>query len=178
MEHNQSDPQNQTWNQPQPLVTTDELPDNPITVDYPEEYFQPVVRQTNVAGFWRRVLAYILDTIAISSLISIISTIVNSATSSDSSSLIFLVILSLYYTAMHIAFGQSLGKMVLNLRVVKAQSMETVSPASILLRETIGRLLCIITLGIGYVMAAFLNQKQGLHDLLSHTIVIVKSEEE
>jgi uncharacterized RDD family membrane protein YckC len=177
MEHNQTDSQNQSWGHPQPFAPQEEGTIHP-TYDYPEGYSSPLATKSNVAGFWRRVLAYMLDTIAISCFITIISTILNSTTSSDGNSLIFLAILSLYYVAMHVVFGQSLGKMVLNLRVVKAHSMEPVSPASIVLRETVGRLLCLITLGFGYVMVAFLKQKQGLHDLMSHTIVVVKSEEE
>jgi len=67
-------------------------------------------------------------------------------------------------------FGATPGKMVLGLRVVRPDG----GPIS--LGRAIGRyfakMLSAIVLAIGYIMAAFDNQKRGLHDMLADTRVI------
>jgi uncharacterized RDD family membrane protein YckC len=35
-----------------------------------------------------------------------------------------------------------------------------------------GRLVCSVTLGIGYLLVAFTQRKQGLHDLIAGTLVL------
>lgn len=71
-----------------------------------------------------------------------------------------------YYT------GTTLGKKALNLRVVRADGEEKLRLLDVVYRETIGRFLCGISMGIGYIMAGIDQEKKGLHDLLCDTRVV------
>ena len=66
--------------------------------------------------------------------------------------------------------GATLGKRVFQLKVVKAVD-EPVGLVDVIYRETVGRYLSSL-LGIGYIYAAFSNQKRGFHDILANTRVI------
>jgi type II secretory pathway pseudopilin PulG len=46
--------------------------------------------------------------------------------------------------------------------------------SSLIIRETVGKILSFIIIGIGYIMVAFTAKKQGLHDMLAHTVVVYK----
>jgi len=75
-------------------------------------------------------------------------------------------ILMTYYT------GTTLGKKLLNLRVIAVDERRKPSFMDILFRETIGRFLSGLILGIGYIMAGIDKNKQGFHDKLSDTRVV------
>lgn len=75
-------------------------------------------------------------------------------------------ILCTYYT------GTTLGKKALNLRVVCADGEEKLSFLNVVYRETIGRFLCGMTMGIGYIMVGIDQEKKGLHDMLCDTRVV------
>ncbi len=61
--------------------------------------------------------------------------------------------------------------MALRIKVIRA-SGEDVSYGRAFLREVPGKFLSGILLGIGYLMVAFDDQKQGLHDRIADTYVI------
>ncbi len=67
--------------------------------------------------------------------------------------------------------GQSLGKMLTGLRVVKTDG----TPASLLtllVRHTVGYALTVVTGGLGFVLAAITPRGRALHDYLAGTVVI------
>lgn len=70
--------------------------------------------------------------------------------------------------------GATPGKLLFNLRVVDQETGENLGYGKTFLREVIGKMLATITLGIGYLMAAFRMDKRGLHDLLAGTQVLKK----
>lgn len=75
-------------------------------------------------------------------------------------------VLCTYYT------GTTLGKRALNIRVVSADGEDKLSLLNVIYRETIGRFLCGMTIGIGYIMAGIDQEKRGLHDMLCDTRVV------
>ena len=76
----------------------------------------------------------------------------------------------LYYVSLHGAFGQTVGKMVLGIRVVNEDGSSMTYRKAFF--RWLGYLLCDLTLNIGYVWAAFDPRKQGLHDKVCRTIVV------
>jgi uncharacterized RDD family membrane protein YckC/type II secretory pathway pseudopilin PulG len=114
------------------------------------------------AGFWKRFVAYILDTVLLAALYFFIG-----------SYLILLLITWLYYALMESSPSQAtLGKMALGIKVVDMQG-NRIS----FLRATgrlLGKILSSLILSIGYIMAAFTSRKQALHDLMADCLVINK----
>jgi uncharacterized RDD family membrane protein YckC len=136
-------------------------------------------------GFWRRFAAVLVDGILISIFALPIKMAlavfgVNSAFGPDRaglvaaffglSALINSGLFLLYYTYFLSQKGATLGKMLLGLKVVTSAG----GPISV--GRAIGRYfaqnLSFLILGIGYLMAAFDDQKRALHDYICDTRVI------
>lgn len=77
----------------------------------------------------------------------------------------------LYYILLTYYTGTTLGKKLMNLRVV-SETGEKLTLFNVIYRETIGRFLCSFFGGIGYIMAGIDGQKRGLHDMICGTRVI------
>lgn len=70
----------------------------------------------------------------------------------------------------------TLGKMLLGMEVRSAGKEDAyASLGEIILRETLGKILSTLTLGIGYLMVAFTARKRGLHDFVGSTVVVYKN---
>ncbi|HYQ87368.1 MAG TPA: RDD family protein [Bacteroidota bacterium] len=148
------------------------------------------------AGFWRRVVAYIIDELILGVfsfilLIPFIAMIGLSAFSNhefepeSSAGLVFamvsayafaicLIILGkwLYYALMESKKGATLGKMAMGIRVTDMQGNQ-ISFARATGRY-FGKILSGLILGIGYLMAGWTQQKQALHDILAGCLVVLK----
>lgn len=68
--------------------------------------------------------------------------------------------------------GMTAGKRIMNLRVVNKDGSSKLSLLNVIYRETVGRFLCKMSIGIGYLIAGFEPEKRGLHDILCDTQVI------
>ena len=136
------------------------------------------------AGFWKRVAASIIDNFLLGMVGGVIGGIIGVAIGvgaglEDSPVLdvmlnLFSIALgALYFGWMHSSEQQaSLGKMAVGIKVVRT-SGERISFA-----RGVGRhfatILSAIILGIGYLMAAFTDRKQALHDMICDTLVVDK----
>jgi Tfp pilus assembly protein PilE len=69
--------------------------------------------------------------------------------------------------------GATLGKMMVGI-TVKADDFQKLSFGRVLLRETIGKFVSSIILGIGYIIAGVTQRKQALHDKFAHSVVVYK----
>ena len=67
--------------------------------------------------------------------------------------------------------GQSIGKMLTGITVLNIDGT-SLSLSRILVRNTIGYLITVMTGGLGFIIAALNSSGRALHDLLSGTIVV------
>lgn len=81
------------------------------------------------------------------------------------------LISGLYYVLMESSLQQaSLGKLAVGIKVVDVRGGRLGRGHA--LGRWASHLLCYFTLNIGYLMAAFTERKQGLHDLAASTLVV------
>jgi uncharacterized RDD family membrane protein YckC len=132
---------------------------------------------TTYAGFWRRVAAVIIDglilsvvTVPLTLAVGAGDTYAEAARSSAASS-VSAVVTWLYYALMESSARQAtLGKMALGIIVTDLEGRR------IGFGKATGRhfakILSALILGIGFLMVAFTQRKQGLHDILAGTLVI------
>jgi len=111
------------------------------------------VEQTEMkyAGFWVRTGAWFIDLI----LLAIVA--------------LGLIIVA-YFIGLWAWRGQTLGQMAAHIKVVR-QDGKPMDLGTAVLRF-IGYVVCVLTLGIGFLLIAFDEQKRGLHDRLAGTYVI------
>lgn len=85
-------------------------------------------------------------------------------------------VLSVIYSVVSLkSFSKTFGKHLFGLKVVKEDG-ESLSWMNILIRETVGKLLSAIVIGIGYLWILFDSKRQGWHDKLAKTVVIQEVE--
>jgi uncharacterized RDD family membrane protein YckC len=75
-----------------------------------------------------------------------------------------------YYVYLHGAYGQTFGKMAFRIKVINEDGTQLGFRGAFL--RWLGYFLCVFTLYLGYVWAAFDKRKQGLHDRVCRTLVI------
>lgn len=134
------------------------------------------------AGFWIRLGAALIDGILLGITFSILGSLLvpilgepspdpDVFTQADGNHLIFNTILGIiYYTLMHGKFGATIGKLSVGIQVIRADG-EPISYGRSAARY-FAEILSALTLGIGYLMAAFDPQKRALHDHICKTRVI------
>lgn len=80
-------------------------------------------------------------------------------------------ILFAYFVVMDVQYQATLGKMVMNLRVVGAE-LQPITFRTALIRETIGKAISFIPLLMGFIWAAFDPMMQAWHDKIAGTYVV------
>jgi uncharacterized RDD family membrane protein YckC len=128
------------------------------------------------AGFWIRVVAYIIDGVIVG-IVNFILTFVVTLAAGGSINGAPATLLQLIGTLIWVAYfsyfwssrGQSVGMMATNLRVTRSDG----SPLT--LGRAIGRAFALILsfaiIFIGVIMVAFTERKRGLHDMIADTVV-------
>ena len=81
-----------------------------------------------------------------------------------------------YYVFMTYKFQATIGKKAVGAKVI-GDNGKKLGLGAVVLRETIGKIVSGLILDIGYLMAAFTQKKQGLHDMMAHSIVVYKDPE-
>jgi len=119
-------------------------------------------------GFWKRFLAFFIDAILLSIVVGFFS---NFLRYSFNAFFLRAFLVPAYFIFMTNQYGATLGKMVLGLKVVSVDGGE-LKFVNILIRETVGKFVSGLILGIGYLMIAFSKKKQGLHDIIAKTLVV------
>ena len=140
-----------------------------------------MAKQKNIyAGFWLRLTAYIIDMIVLMGVgvvlglfLSIIAPDIIRQESEGVWNVIGIGIAWIYYASMESSSKQAtLGKMALGLKVTDLEKKPiSFGKAS---GRFFGKILSGIILGIGYLMIAFTEKKQGLHDILAGCLVLKK----
>ncbi len=161
----------------------------------------PITMNTNYAGFWQRFLALIIDSIIIGVVrtilvipilaavgLSFATEIQNFDVADDGN--IFAMVAAFFAAAMAMAaissiisllyfsfmesskYQATVGKLALGLTVTDMDG-NRIDFGKALLRN-IGKFVSAFILCIGYIMAAFTDKKQALHDMIASTLVVKK----
>jgi uncharacterized RDD family membrane protein YckC len=144
-------------------------------------------RTVRYAGFWRRFAALILDYILFSSILFLIGYCVHGsdylrwamnperATYNIADVLLTYILGPVVIAAFWVRMAATPGKLLLGCRVVDAATLKPPRVGQALLR-CFGYLVSFIPLCFGFIYAAWDPRKQGLHDKIARTLVIVEDE--
>lgn len=132
------------------------------------------------AGFWIRVAASLIDSLFLVGLSFLLFNPLRRAMGymDDVLSpvdLIELITNFLYFILLTWWFGQTLGKMLVGIRVISARTngqRGRLTIGQVFLREVIGKLLSSLPLGLGYFWVGWNEKKRGWHDMIANTYVI------
>lgn len=131
------------------------------------------------AGFWIRLWAYTIDLVVLSAISGIIIKPIFRIAGweiTNPSFFLFspykitvLMLLLLYFTLMTKYLQQTVGKMIMGIRVASKDGGE-LTWGAVIFREVIGRFISKMLL-IPYLLVLFMPKKEALHDLFADTIV-------
>ncbi len=142
------------------------------------------------ANFGQRALATLLDLVILATLSSPVTVVISAAdllfrkiyaenlpAHYDSMVLVFNLVSGLFLTFIYVGYfykhrGTSLGKSLLNLKVVCLPYGESPSYKVALLRDIFGKFISVFVFFIGYIMVLFRKDRRALHDLISDTVVL------
>jgi uncharacterized RDD family membrane protein YckC len=150
------------------------------------------------AGFWRRLVAFMIDSTIVTIIFIVLCVIAAlafffGAMSADNSALLndlanpknfssvlilvlvfYIAINTAYFTYFHGATGRTPGKMLLGLQVYSADGTEVSFGIAFL--RAVGYLVSSLlgTIPIGFIWAAFDKKKQAWHDKIAGTVVLIK----
>lgn len=132
------------------------------------------------AGFWTRFWAYTIDLLVLSALSGILVKPIFRAAGieiTNPSFLLFspykvaaLLLLLLYFILMTKYLQQTVGKMIMGIKVIPKDG-EKLTWSMVIFREGFGRFISKMLL-IPYLLVVFMPRKEALHDLFADTIVI------
>lgn len=151
----------------------------------PGEAVAAVAALPPLAGFWQRAVAALIDSTLLT-VVQLLSGFVFFFVAAGvggfdplDEGLLLATVTWLFASVVAIAYyvfftgycGQTPGKMVLRLKVQHVDGSD-IGFRSAFYRETVGKFLSALLLGVGYLMVAFDERKQGLHDRMAKTLVI------
>jgi uncharacterized RDD family membrane protein YckC len=156
-------------------------------VQSPFEEFRTHTQSAEYAGFWLRVVAYIIDAIVMwipAFIISFIFGVSNMSFDPQNqqpsdiftgayfgSMFLNMVIYWLYFALMESSAKQAtLGKMALKLKVTDMQGNRIGFGQAT--GRFFGKIVSGMILMIGFIMAGFTEKKQALHDIMASTLVV------
>ncbi|MFK5927234.1 MAG: RDD family protein [Desulfuromusa sp.] len=135
------------------------------------------------AGFWMRVVATFIDAFIVFVLQFLLGSLLAlagfAAVSGKGTPGNIAILVQLFGFALSFAYyvfftgycGQTPGKMALRIKVIRCDGSQ-LSYGRAAFREIPAKFISGIIFGIGYLMVAFDDQKQGLHDRMANTYVI------
>lgn len=134
----------------------------------------PAQATSGHAGFWIRVLAYVIDAV----LVSIVAGFVGGGTLTPSTeggmnyqmNGTGMLISAAYFLAAWIVFGTTIGMRIFGMRIVMTSGAKLTPTAAVI--RLLGLGLSFIVLFIGVIWVAFDKNKQGWHDKIAGTYVI------
>ncbi|WP_078414042.1 RDD family protein [Priestia abyssalis] len=130
------------------------------------------------AGFWMRLWAYLLDLVVVMSIQKLLIAPFFRAAglTSDTGWLspvnwAMAAVFYLYFILMTKQFSQTIGKMIMGLKVISLTD-DCLTWSAVIFRELIGRYISKTALFLGYAVVAFTSKKRGFHDYFAETSVI------
>jgi len=142
------------------------------------------------AGFWRRFTAFIIDAAVLSVISSICMPFQHLGyiriwnpdifeAISDwlilpqfiLGNILLIIIVVGYFVIFWVWRGQTPGKMLMNIRVIRPDSSDITFPVAFL--RYLGYIISTVPLFFGFIWIAFDKQKQGFHDKIAGTFVVI-----
>ena len=132
-------------------------------------------------GFWRRFLAWMIDTlilISIGVMLMVLAVMAYVAGLGEEHLgafyTLYCIISLVYIIGFWVWRGQTLGKMALGVKIISSDGRPVTLGRAIL--RYFGYMVSQFILYIGYLMIAWDHRKQGLHDKIAGTVVVRKNE--
>ncbi|MGM9923621.1 MAG: RDD family protein [Bacillus sp. (in: firmicutes)] len=127
-------------------------------------------------GFWKRFAAGILDSFAVGIPLMIILMIINVDEMQEE--MIMSIVQLLYLLILPVVWhGYTVGKKLMDIRIVRVDGKK-VGIGTMLLRNVVASLVYVMTLGIGYIVSAFMvglrKDHRAIHDFIAGTYVTSK----
>ena len=128
------------------------------------------------AGFWRRLVAALIDLFAVAVICSIISDVFNESVLDALPYLIggnvlsFLVNIA-YFVGFWVWRGQTPGKMLLGIKLIREDGSDVTIGVALL--RYLGYIVSGAIILIGFIWIAFDSRKQGFHDRMAETYVVI-----
>jgi uncharacterized RDD family membrane protein YckC len=124
------------------------------------------------AGFWIRVVAFIIDSILVGVINAIIATILNSSTTGRSGiqTLLGIIYFTYFWSSSSPWPGQTVGDKLLSLRVIRTDGSDLTIVQALI--RYVGLFISFIVIFIGVIWVAFDPNKQGWHDKIAGTYVV------
>jgi uncharacterized RDD family membrane protein YckC len=119
------------------------------------------------AGFWIRLVAFIIDRIILGAIGFALGIVV---TNVFELFLLQILVQAVYSIAFWVGQGATPGKMAVGIKVVMTNG-EPIELGAACLRY-VGYFFSGLIFGIGYLMIAFSSEKKGLHDNIANTVVV------
>lgn len=171
---------------PSPTSFQPPAPEMPVSVSnvQPNSFSPPTV---NYADFWTRFGAVFIDMLILATISfvmtmtgTLVSGMMGYGTNDQSLGLIIMMMFSVLSYGIQIGYpiyfigskGQTPGKMVMKIKVVKIDTGEAPGYATAFLRELIGKFVSGLLLGIGYLVSIKDPKKQTWHDKIAKTVVV------
>ncbi|MEB2491743.1 RDD family protein [Peribacillus frigoritolerans] len=123
-------------------------------------------------GFWKRLFAGVLDGIIVSAPLAIIFGVITGDWENENFSTLFnflyMVIVPILW------YGYTVGKRIMGIRIVRMDGKK-LGIGTMLLRYLVAALVYAITLGIGFIVSAFMvgirKDHRSIHDFIAGTYV-------
>ena len=131
-------------------------------------------------GFWSRVLASIVDTLAIGVSLAVILwpifgtsmfVVDPTATGLSQSDILQTLISAAFVLGFWFFISSTPGKLILDAYIVDANTLAKPQPWQLIVRY-LGYYVSIFTLGLGFIWVGIDRRKQGFHDKMARTVVI------
>lgn len=121
------------------------------------------------AGFWRRFVAYLVDGVIIWGVVFLVIRILVDEVAANGITLLASIVYFTYFEGT--TSGQSIGKKLLNIRVIDFATGGPIGHGRAFLRW-LGRILSGIPLALGYLWMIWDSEKQTWHDKIANCVVV------
>ncbi|MFS0574857.1 RDD family protein [Sporosarcina sp. 179-K 3D1 HS] len=148
--------------------------------DEPDKTMETGRFHLKYAGFWTRFWAYIIDLVVVSAISGILLKPIFHMVDGEISNPPFLIfspykiavlaLFLIYFACMTKYFRQTIGKMVLGIRV-ETKDGHPLDWGTVFFREVIGRFISKM-IWIPYLLVVLTPKKEALHDLFADTVVV------
>ncbi|GGF18407.1 hypothetical protein GCM10010954_16460 [Halobacillus andaensis] len=126
------------------------------------------------AGFWNRLGARIVDGLLLAIPLGLMTILIHGSFFHDGYSPVDLLGYVYAIVLPVIWYGYTVGRKLIGIRIVRMNG-QNVGFGTMLLREVVGTLVYIVTLGIGLIVSAFMvgmrEDKRAIHDFIAGTYV-------